>query len=288
MKLEFYPKYRMICAALVLLWTVTACAPPTEAVKPVALQNQKNLAALSENVQVLLALYEPLLKASSSALIYQHIGKTQQELIAVVGPGALGGPVPGTTWDQLFEKSASSFMGKKEKYHESYNFVKSALARGVMGPEMEQLRQREGWIFTAAAYPDAFTPQEAHALIKVLTDLKKTNPNPENFFQAAETRLLPYDGTLVRYRQATDGAQQLLNALKQEINNELSTAFLHSEALANYSESRVNMSQTLSSIGTEQLGPVIQSLGDKYIPDPNKRQAAIEMLSTGVNTFLPR
>jgi hypothetical protein len=263
-----------------------ACGGPSvEALRPVAQQNQQNIQALSQNVQTLLSLYEPLLQASGDALMFQHIARIQSEMIAVVGPPTL--PIKGNTWDEAFEKSGQSFVGKKGKFNERFQSVKTTLQRGIDAAETAQLQQREGWIYTAAANP-SFTPQQAHELLKTLNELKRTagDGQAKVFYNEAISRLLPHDPNLAFRKQAIDGAIILLDALRQEMNNQLQMLNSHSQALIYYSESDIDISGSFKGLlDSEEVGGLLNQLGTKYIKDPDQRQAAMNLLTSGADAF---
>ncbi len=272
--------FRLGCVVGVgcLLLGLQACTPPAQALKPVAQQNQKNLQALSENTQLLLALYEPLLKASGNALIYQHIGKLQQEVIAVVGPPTLPAPPADKSWESLFEASADSFMGKQEKYHERYRFVRSALERGLDAEDTRKLQRNESWIYTAANDP-GFTPRKAHELLKSLMELRRSgNVGESAYFREAEIRLLPYDPTLKHYRATIETAETLMEGLKSEIVQGLNNARLHGQALLNYTESKIQVQDALHRVDNEQILQVLEGLSERYIKNSAYREAAVTLL----------
>jgi hypothetical protein len=254
---------------------LAGCMPPAQALKPVATQNQENIAALSTNAQVLLSLYEPMLQASADAVIKLHIGKTRSDLIAVVGPPNL--PPPDENWDELFENKKEN----KEKYYERYHYVRAALARGISDDDSQKLKQQEGWIYNAAADPN-FTPPAAHALLKDLADVRKSHSDDNEFFRRAETRMLPHDPVLQQHRQAADAALLVLNALKQEIANEVATARLHSQALLQFAGSEVDLREAAGNLDKTQIYGVLGKLSQAYIKNPLLREAALRLL--GVKT----
>jgi hypothetical protein len=256
---------------------VQGCAPSPQAVKPVVYQNQQNIAALSENIKVLMSMYEPLLNASIKSLMYQHITKTHRDLVGVTG-GSFGPAVD--DWDKIF-------AGPRHKaFAERYKYVKAALGRGITGQDLEKLRFKEGWVYTAAANGTVFTPEEANELAKALTKLQKSAENPEEYFRAAETRLLPYDRKLVMYRKIADGSLELFRAFKQEINNELNMAAVHSQAMADYANSQIDPQKVVGSIEPGKVNQVLTSVGEKYISDPDTRTAAVDFITKGIGAFM--
>ncbi len=264
-----------------LLVLQSGCSAPVNAVKPVAEQNQQNLGALSKNIQVLLGLYEPLLKASGDSLIYQHLGKLEAELIAVVGPAPL--EVKSDNWEDAFTQAANTFLGRKSKFMARYQHVKSSLARGMGEQELEQLKIREGWVYTALANP-SFTTATAHELVKTLSDLRRSNESgaETTFYEEAERRLTPHDPKLAYIRQTIIGAEKLLEGLQTEINKELDMAHAHSQALVSYAQSEIDLNNAVRDIDPQEVNGLLQSVGSKYITDPQQRNAAIGMLTQGI------
>jgi hypothetical protein len=269
---------RAFSAGLFLL-LLSGCALAPQALKPIVTQNQQNLNDLGQNIQVLLGLYEPLLQASSKALIYQHISSTRKDLIGVVGASTFG-PVE-DDWDTLFANT------RLKEYNDRYQYVRSALTRGITEVEKEQLRRREGWIYSAAAHPDMFTPQVAQDLIKTLADLQKSSPDLTQFFSKAEEKLLPYDGTLALYRQAVNGAEQLFDGLRQELFSQLATAATLSQAISHYAETEISPSEiSAAGLASSQMNEILNQIGEKYIKDEPTRQAAIDLFTHGVGSLL--
>jgi len=269
---------------------IQGCSPLTTALKPVATQNQQNLSALNNNVQVLLALYEPLLQASSQSLIYQHIGKVEQEMIAVVGAAALPTPVEGQTWEKLFIKAAQMPIAKREKYLERYQLVQSALNRGMDAADLEALKQREGWIYQAAVDKD-FTPQQAHQLLKKLTQLKQDHVgNNAHYFVKAEEELMRYDPTLQLHRALIDEAQRLFAALKQEITTQFDFANVHSQAITSLAEIEFDMDETLKAAvaNPEQLETTLRRLSQGHLNNRSLQDAAIDFLTKKLSAFIGR
>ncbi len=262
-----------------------SCAPSVDALRPVAQQNIQNIQALSQNIQVLLSLYRPLLQASGDALMFQHIARIQSEMIAVLGPPTL--KVKGNTWEEVFKKSARSFIGKRGKFSERYQSVKTTLERGIDAEDTQRLKRREGWVFTAAADP-SFTPQKAHSLLKTLAELKRTASEGQTklFYNEATTRLLPHDPNLAFRKQAIDGALVLLDALQQEMNQQLQMLNGHSLAMLNYTQSEIDMKGAFKGLlSSETVGEVLNILGSKYIKDAGQREAALNLLISGASSF---
>ncbi len=267
-----------------LLVNLQACSAPANAVKPVADQNQHNIAALSKNVQVLLSLHEPLLKASGDSLIFQHLGKVEAELIAVVGPAPL--PPKADNWEQAFTQAAQTFIGRKSKFIQRYQHVKSALARGIGDTELHRLKIREGWVYSAITNP-SFTPEKAHELVKTLAELRRTNETgaETTFYEEAERRLSLYDPKLQHIRSTIAGAEILLAGLKNEINKELDMALAHSQVIVSYAQSEIDLKNTVRSIDQQDVNSVLQAVGSQYIEDPQQRDSAISMLLHGAHAI---
>lgn len=276
------PIFALLVASLLV--NLQGCSAPVSAVKPVAEQNQQNIGALSKNVQVLLDLYEPLLKASGDSLIFQHLGKLEAELIAVVGPAPL--PPKADNWEDAFTKAANTFIGRKSKFMARYQHVKSALARGMGEAEINRLKIREGWVYTAIANP-SFSPTKAHQLVKTLSELRRTNETgaETTFYEEAERRLSPYDPKLVHIRNTIIGAEKLLDGLNTEINKELDMATAHSQALVSYTQSEIDMKNAVRSIDQKDVNGILQAVGSKYIEDPQQRNSAIRMLMQGAQAI---
>jgi hypothetical protein len=264
--------------AAVLILSLQACTPAPQAVKPVVTHNQQNLTELENNVQVLLSLYEPLLQASSKALIYQHISTVRKDLIGLVGASTFGAVTD--DWDSLFNKSRVKEL--KDRYH----YVHSALKRGISDTEQQQLRRREGWIYTAVAHAEVFTPHVAQELIKKMAELQKNSPDLSYFFSLAEEHFLPYDGTLAHYRQTTDGARELFLGLRQEILTQLATATTLGQALHDYADTQLNRGDVAAGLSSSQVSEILNQVGSKYIKDDNTRQAAIDLFTHGVGSLL--
>lgn len=260
-----------------------ACTPSSETLKPVALQNQQNLTALSNNTQVMLAFYEPLLTSAGNTLIYQTLGKLEQEMIAVVGAAQLP-PDPTHTWEILFNNSSQTALGKRDKYLERYTLVRSTLARGVEEEDLLRLKQREGWVYTAASDPN-FTPLKCHELIKSLSELRKAGKTGDVFYSAAEPLLAPIDPMLQARRETVNQAKLLLAGLKQEITSQLHTANVHANAITHFAESQVDLDKTvettrseLASLDFQKIDTTLNSLSKKFLNNPSYRDAAVSML----------
>lgn len=274
----------VICGLLI---TVAACTPPSKALKPVAEQNQDNIAVLSNNINVLLALYEPLLQASAQATLYQHIGKVQQEIIAVVGPPML--PAPQSDWATLFEQAALKPIPKREKYFERYQLAKLANERGLEQDELAHIKRKEGWIYNAAT-DSQFTPVVAHDLLKTLLDLRQEHGNTDIFYQEATRLLMVYDPKLSVYSETVEAAFTLLDGLKQELQNQITTANIHAQAFAGFTASEVDVQQAVKAaaggMDSQQLIQVLDALSQKYLEQPTLQDAAVEFLSNNFKKFL--
>jgi hypothetical protein len=269
-----------------------ACTPSSETLKPVALQNQQNLTALSNNTQVMLAFYEPLLTSAGNTLIYQTLGKLEQEMIAVVGAAQLP-PDPTHTWENLFNTSAQTALGKRDKYLERYTLVRSTLARGVEEDDLLRLKQREGWIYTTASDPN-FTPLKCHELIKSLSELRKTGKTGDAFYSAAEALLAPIDPMLQMRRETVNQAKLLLAGLKQEITSQLHIANVHANAITHFAESQVDLDKTvettrseLASLDFQKIDTTLSSLSKKFLNNPSYRDAAVSMLMSVITRKKP-
>lgn len=286
--MSVFPYMKQVGVIFLLGVLLQACSPTPSSLKPVSQQNQQNIEALSSNVHLLMELYEPLLAASSTSLINQRIGKAMQEMIAVVGAPALPAPSADLSWEDLFVSAARSPLPRREKYLERYQFVNSALARGIDSAEQERLKNKEGWIYLTASDP-SFTPQKVHGVLKSLRQLRKTTKGA-NYFVEAELLLSSVDPILVTYRQTVEAASVLLAALKQELNLQLTTATIHSQAISRFAKVDISVKQTLDAalvgIDKNQLYQVLQALAQKNIENPNLRDTAITLLTKGVNKFI--
>ncbi len=257
-----------------------ACTPTSQALKPVAEQNQQNLAELANNIRVVLELYEPMLESNGETLIKLHIGKTRQEMFAVTGINFF--PSPDDTWDGLFSMMPDN---SPEKYKQRYQYIKAALDRGLNEEEREQLKLKEGWIFTALAEPH-FTPQKARELLDELTIAQ----HKKHFYIEAETLLTPYDPILDLRRNAITHAKELLGGLKKQINQQLATAGIHAQAITNFAKTRTNLQQTINTavaeVDTKQLESTLDKLSEKYLDNPSYKDAAIDLMITGVQKLI--
>jgi hypothetical protein len=231
----------------------------------------------------MLAFYEPLLTSAGNTLIYQTLGKLEQEMIAVVGAAQLP-PEPTQTWETLFNNSAQTTLGKREKYLERYTLVRSTLARGVEEEDLLRLKQREGWIYTAASDPN-FTPLKCHDLIKSLSALRKAGKTGEAFYSEVETLLSPIDPMLQARRETINQAKLLLAGLKQEITTQLHIANTHANAITHFAESQVDLDKTvettrskLASLDFQKIDTTLNSLSKKFLNNPSYRDAAVSML----------
>ena len=129
---------------------------------------------------------------------------------------------------------------------------------------------------------------QAHSLLKTLAELKRTATNGQAklFYNEATTRLLPYDPNLAFRKQAIDGAVMLLDALRQEMGNQLQMLNSHSQAMVNYAQSEINMNGAFQGVlGSDEMGGLLNTLGSKYIKDPGQRKAALNLLTSGAGAF---
>ena len=257
-----------------------ACTPASQALKPVAVQNQQNLAELANNIRVVLELYEPLLESNGEALIKQHIGKTRQEMFAVTGINFF--PSPADTWDSLFNMMPDNSL---EKYKQRYQYIKAALDRGLNAEERKQLKYKEGWIYTALA-DETFTPQKARDLLDDLTVAQ----HKKHFYTEAEAVLMPYDPILELRRNAITNAKSLLEGLKKQINEQLATASIHAQSITNFAKTKTNMQQTINTaiadVDVAQLEATLDKLSGKYLDNPSYKDAAIDLMITGVQKLI--
>jgi hypothetical protein len=257
-----------------------ACTPTSQALKPVAEQNQQNLAELANNIRVVLELYEPLLESNGEALIKQHIGKTRQELFAVTAINFF--PSPDDTWDSLFNMMPDNSF---EKYKQRYQYIKAALERGLNKEEHNQLKFKEGWIYTALA-DENFTPQKARDLLDDLTVAQ----HKKHFYIEAESLLTPYDPILELRRNAVTNARGLLEGLKNQVNQQLATASIHAQSITNFAKTKVNLQQTINTAVAEvdvaQLEKTLDQLSNKYLDNPSYKDAAIDLMIQGVQKLI--
>lgn len=263
-----------------VIFVIQGCASPTT-LKPVTVQNQQNLVALNNNVQILLALYEPLLKAANQSVIYQHIGKTEQEMLAVVGSPIL--PPPNQGWKKLFKQAAD----KRGKYLERYQFVQSAWQRGIEQADLE-IFKREGWIYQAAT-DENFTPKQVHRLLNKIVKLKnESGGKNEDFFAKVEKELLPYDPVLQSYRASADEAQRLFAVLKQEITTQLHFAEIHQQVIANFAQ--VDTEKAFQEIisNQDQLKAILSRLGQADSPLANSQESTISLLTKQLSAFISK
>jgi hypothetical protein len=269
-------KYIFIIGVLIL----AGCAPAGGALKPIATQNQKNLAALARNVHLLLSIHETLLNSASNTLLFQQIAKTEAELIAVVGTPQL--PLKSTSWEQAITQSANTFIGKKSKFLERFRYLQSVLAANIPPEKLQQLSIKEGWLFTALKNKE-FTPQKAHDTLKVLSDLRRTNETGKDsiFYEEATRRLKVFDPRLEHLENTIKAAHTLLNALKQELLKEIDLAFSHSQAFVHYAQAEIDPQSTLRHFASNTLNEFVNGLADKYIESPLLRKAAVSLLMKG-------
>jgi hypothetical protein len=275
----------------VVMAFLSACTAPTKSLRPIAEQNQENLVTLSTNVRTVLALYEPLLQATTESILYQHIGKIEQEMIAVIGPAII--PVSEeATWEALFDKAAMSPLAHRDKYLERYRLAKSAYERGLEANDLERLKRQEGWIYSAATRPD-FTPVTAHNLLKQLQELRQqAGQDSALFFKQAYHLLALYDPKIAVYQEINDSAHQLLNGLKQELQDQLNTAHLHAQSIGHFANSEADIQQvikaTAGGMDSTQLMQVLDALSQKYLNQPTMRDAAVEFLTDNLKKYLKK
>ncbi|EIJ42060.1 hypothetical protein BegalDRAFT_1158 [Beggiatoa alba B18LD] len=280
-----------ISVSLSCLGLLQACTVPTEAIKPLAQQNQQNIQALNKNVSALFALYEPLLAASGNALMYQSLAKTEQELIAVVGSAYLAAPTEEETWQVLFERAANTPMGKRDKFLERYRFVRSAYEVNSES-DLARLKYREGWIYQTVVDAN-FTPQRAHNLVIALNTLRENSTEDDAlYYTQVELQLSPYDPSLQLKREAINGAQKVINGFKQEILSELMTADIHGRAFISVGESKINSETTanllLGEMNSDQLVTLLDTVSSKYLQHPTVKEAAVEFLTGKLATFIKK
>ncbi len=280
------------CIALAgLALGLQACTAPTTALKPVAEQNQDNLAALATNVKTVLALYEPTLKATSTATIYQHIAKTEQEMIAVIGSPVLPAPMPDVTWESLFERASLQPIASREKYLERYRWVKSAHERGVSEDELTRLKRQEGWIFNTVANSD-FIPSVAHELLKTLRELRQQAGTAEQYYRDAAGLLAIYDPKLAAYQDTIKAAEKLLDGLKAEMQQQVTMANIYAQAFSNFSDSKVDFQQTAKAVSgnldSDQLMLVLDTISQKYLDKASAQEAAVDFLTEHFQQLLQK
>jgi hypothetical protein len=277
------------CLFWVLLMLVAGCAPATGALKPVAMQNQQNLAAMSRNIHLLLSIHETLLKAASDTLLFQQIAKTEAELIAVVGTPQL--PLKSDNWEDAIEQAGKTFIGKKSKFTERFQYIKSSLSGKLSPDETQQLSIKAGWMFTALKNKE-FTTQKAYETLKILSDLRRTNETGKDsiYYEEASRRLRGFDTRLEHIENTIKAAQTLLGALKQELLKELDLALNFSQSFVNYTQAEIDPESTLRHFASNTLNEFITTLAGKYIESPILRKAAVSLLMKGsdalTNNFL--
>jgi hypothetical protein len=274
-----------------LIILLSGCTAPTKSLRPIAEQNQENLGALSTNVRTVLALYEPLLQATTQSILYQHIGKIEQEMIAVIGPAIF--PISEeATWEFLFDKAANSPSAHRDKYLERYRLAKSAYERGLEPNDLERLKRQEGWIYNAANRPD-FTPITAHNLLKQLQEFRKqAGEDRDLYFKQAYHLLALYDPKIAVYQEINDSANQILNGLKQELQDQLNTAHLHAQSIGHFANSEADIQQviktTAGGMDSAQLMQVLDALSQKYLNQATMRDAAVEFLTDNLKKYLKK
>lgn len=273
-------KYMFSICVLIL----AGCGPAGGALKPVTTQNQQNLSAMARNVHLLLSIHETLLKSASNTLLFQQIAKTEAELIAVVGTPQL--PLKSNNWKEAIIHSANTFIGKKSKFLERFQYLQSVLAANIPSEKLQQLSAKEGWMFTALTNKE-FTPQKAHETLKILSDLRRTNETGKDsiFYEEATRRLRSFDPRLEYLENTIKAAQTLLSALKQELLKEIDLAFSYSQAFVNYAQAEINPESTLRHFANNSLNEAINSLADKYIENPMLKKAAVSLLMKGSDTL---
>lgn len=264
---------------------LAGCGPAGGALKPVATQNQQNLIAMSRNLQLLINVHETLLKSASNTLLFQQLAKTEAELIAVVGTPQL--PLKSNTWEEAIDLSSKTFVGKKSKFLQRFQAIKTSLASNLSPDKRQQLSINEGWLFSAVANND-FTPETAHETLKALAEVRQTNATTGNnyaFYEEAMRRLKSIDPRLEYIENTIKAAHVLLNALKQELLKEMELALAHSRAFANYAQAEVDPQSTLKNFAGNALNEVINSLANKYIQNPLLRKASVSLLMKGSDAF---
>jgi hypothetical protein len=259
---------------------LAGCGPAGGALKPVATQNQQNLAVMARNIHLLLGIHETLLKAASDTLIFQQLAKTEAELIAVVGTPQL--PLKSTNWKEAITQSSNTFIGKKSKFLERFQYIQSVLAANIPPEKLQLLSIKEGWMVRALTNKE-FTPQKAHETLKVLSDLRRTNETGKDsiFYEEATRRLKNFDPRLEYLENTIKAANTLLGALKQELLKELDLAFSYSQSFVNYAQAEIDPESTLRHFASNSLNEVINSLADKYIENPMIKKAAVSLLMKG-------
>lgn len=281
----------IVCLTLFL----QACSTSPKSLSPIASENQQNIADLSENVNALLSLYEPLLNVSGNAIIYQQLDKLQQELIALVGTAIMPAPAANETWDIVFQKAVSQPLAKREKYLERYRFIQSALARGLDTEEQQVLKYKEGWIYLAATEP-TFTPQKAHELLRQVADLKSADKDKPASLQKIEELLLPYDPILEKNKQTIASAQLLFSGLKKNVESQLNMAASHGEAITDFSETsnkdglgstvKNTVKSLVPNVDKAKLEATLNKYSEKYLNNPSYKDAAVDLLIKGLTTFI--
>lgn len=274
-----------------MLWILLAgCAPTTGALKSVATQNQQNLTIMSRNIHLLLSIHETLLKAASDTLLFQQIAKTEAELIAVVGTPQL--PLKSDNWEDAIEQAGKTFIGKKSKFLERFQYAQSVVLVTNIPPEKLQLLSiKAGWMFTALKNKE-FTPQKAYETLKILSDLRRKNETGKDsiYYEEASRRLRSFDTRLEHIENTIKAAQTLLGALKQELLKELDLALNFSQSFVNYTQAEIDPESTLRHFAGNLLNEFITTLADKYIESPMLRKAAVSLLMKGsdalTNNFL--
>ncbi len=250
------------------------------ALKPVATQNQQNLAVMARNVHLLLGIHETLLKSASDTLIFQQLAKTEAELIAVVGTPQL--PLKSKSWEEAITQSSHTFIGKKSKFLERFQYIQSVLAANVPPEKLQLLSLKEGWMVRVLTNKE-LTPQKAHETLKVLSDLRRTNETGKDsiFYEEATRRLKNFDPRLEYLENTIKAANTLLGALKQELLKELDLAFSYSQSFVNYAQAEVDPQSTLRHFANNSLNEVINSMADKFIESPIIKKAAVSLLMKG-------
>lgn len=269
----------LLCLPILAL-ALQGCAPPSAAIKPIAVKNQDNISALATNTSTLLTMQKPVLEALGNTLIMQHIGNLRGEFISVVGAPMMSKPRV-ESWDDAVARR----VGMQHRFSERYQYVKSAIARGLSAKALDELKHKEGWVYLAASDAN-FTPLKVHGLVKQLAELQRNIPATSiDYYQAAEKILLPNDPGLQLKRGMVDGALGILGALHEEVMRELRIAKLHSQAMAGYANSDLDFGKTLNAMNNNDIKDVLKELGNKYIDNPTYRKAALQLLSTGVDSL---
>lgn len=260
---------------VVAILGMAACAP-LQTAQPVARQNQQNLHALGQNVQAMMHVSKPFVVEAGKNLIIQRVTQVLNEMISVVRWPQK--PLSSQDW-------ASLFQARGKAYADRFDYVQAALNRGLPEAELAKIRNREGWIFNAASNAD-FTPQQVFTLVDKVRKLDRVDKDA--YYANAVTLLAPHDPTLAQYHDAVMGTQALYQALEREISAELTLAEVHAQAFLNFSEAAVDAEQAVGNISHQEVMAVVNRVGDKYIGNPARRDAAINLFNGTLGTVFKR